>query len=398
MATTNIFGDLSTTKAKSKWSVSDFVSQRYNTRSKPSQTFAMSSGASQSDVMELDRVYRAIETETTRLKLDYDKIYREMDLKRKELKQDIDHMRTSGAKGQDLSLMHNADINLMSNQMRIVDSKRMLLGDRFKNIRDEKKLYMDKLKAEGKLIPDKTDINVVQATNTNSALAAAQAGTGQARPVVHSVSVSAPKDIIYHSNNEHPKVSLPEVIQQATNIVSTPTPTIEKEIIPEADVVVREDLRGNVKTLGEQQQEVSSIMQSRLQQTPEESLSADTVMGFDLKSSLNSMLLLGENVQEKMFINPNTGTYYIKAYRKDDNGKFTIEEPRYHNKSIIHIGAITIDTFRKQVKMALYDDAIPYELVTDNTNQPDFYTQEWADSKTTRFILDEDTCLRLQQA
>lgn len=412
----DLFGGSSNIKLNSKWNINQFLSNPGNYRSTYTNATATELGLSENVKQELDRAIRSIEVAYSKSSLDFDKIFRDLATRRKELKALMTELQAT-AKPVDIAALWGVESNLIVNQIRALENKQKIESEKFKQIREEKKLAKDK----GGVTETPSNTGVTNII-TNSPLATAQNLTssspkdiGVAVGSVPATAVVKTTDMFKQPIEEAKVIEHKEPIPIPTpnthdfkeyytgettaeqTVVETPSQT--RVEIEGGDQPISQDINGNVLvTVNDLQSSISDRVAKRLADRENILTDAKTITGYNYQHSLDTMVSKSIPHVEKLFICPHTGTYYTKAYTKDENGEFTKEIPNFPLKSITHIGQLSLNPLHKKANFYYYPDAKDYELVPDMSGAPEFYIKEWENPKTEKFKLDADTCQSLVDA
>ena len=418
-----LFGGDSDIKLNSKWNINTFLANPGNYRSTSSSSLQPANGGStlSSDLkLELDRSIKAIEMAYSKSTLDFDKIFRDLATRRKELKALMAELQAT-ARPADLAALWGVESNLIVNQLRALENKQKNESEKFKHIRDEKKLIRDKMGNDTGTGTNNGVTNII----TNNPLSAAEGLTKQAAsPMGYNIGTIASDAIIKPSEmfkREEPETiefkpsptvpplpakSEEPVMEETTaeqTVVKAPSISKEEPMKPtdmiDGDVVVQSTMTG-VKpiTVSDIQSNINSKLAERMAQRDNILSDVDTITGYNYQHSLDAITSKSQPHVEKLFICPATGEYYVKAYGKDSNGEFTREIPNFPLKSITHIGQLSLNPLHKKAQFYYYPDAKDYVLVENMDDAPQFYKDEWSDHKTDKFKLDFDTCQSLIDA
>jgi hypothetical protein len=350
------------------------------------QSFSETSGTplNRNDVMELDRTLKSIEAASNKSILEYERLYRELVQKRKELKATIEAMAGSAdAKG--LAELHQTDIDLMNIQLRLIDSKIKATQDKYKNIRDEKKMYIDKSKSSGVVESSVPTVNVqnvnnpIAYTGANSAMRNIVSGDAisSADVVTNTTSGSSLKEV-----SERPQATLDEVLHRDKESVS-----------------ISETITGTpTSTVAEHEVAVNSVISDRLKKLNDDNVSYGTKGPLDvhLDTSLNALKTKNVEKEEVMYIDKYTGRFYCKAFTRDEDGNFTVPMKEYAEPGVAIVGSgLKFSPVQKTVKPAFCENAFRYELVEDDTEMSDTYKAQWSKPNNDEFMIDSDTLKKI---
>lgn len=363
-----------------KWNANDFFS---GTATK-SYSSVVETGMSPEAKKDFDRAVREAELKFSKLDLDYDKLFQELTLRRKELKQLIEEYKMT-AKPQDVALFWNADITLMTTQLRLIESKQKLAESKFKNVREEKKMLKDNSK-EGATVNVNTQNNPVVASPITVA-SAPETGPVTIGGFDNSI-VKQPKAMIDVS----PSTSTVTVTRPSEEPPTTSETTVMRSPSVNSDIVVGSDLLGLEKvTIGDITSGQNERIMARLK-NKDSALNIGTTMNNSYNDSLNALIHKRKDIKEKMFLVLSDGSFYTKAYEKNpQTGVYDIPVTDYHYKSVTHLGEIKVNTVHKEVTTYYYPEPLNYEVVQDDSDMPIEYKNWWREPKAEKFRLTQDT-------
>lgn len=368
-------GDGNKPAFKSNFNINRYVS---NTAKQIASWSSTGQLPNKNDVIELDKTLKAIEANANKTILEYERLYRELVQKRSELKATIEAMAGSAdAKG--LAELHQTDIDLMNIQLRVIDSKIKASQDKFKNIRDEKKMYIDKSKSSG----------VVE----------------QVAPTVNLQNINSP--IAYTGNQDTARNIVSGDVISNTDVVTNTSSNSLKEISERQQATLDEVLNRNkesasitqnilgttTKTLSEHESQVSNVISERLNKLNDDKVSYGTKGPLDvhLDTSLNALKTKNVEKEEVMYIDKYTGRFYCKAFTKDENGDFTVPMKEYSEPGVAIVGSgLKFSPVQKTVKPAFCENAFRYELVEDDSDMSENYRAQWSKPDNDEFMVDSD--------
>ena len=417
---TDLFGVSTSPKLNSKWSISSFVS---NPRSR--STSVSVSGVSEDVQQELERSIKAIESSYSRSSLDFDKMFRDLTARRKELKMLLTKLEAT-AKPVDVAALWSVESSLIVNQIRALENKQKIESEKFKQIRDEKKLFKDKSPAAPADTNQEQNMNIMSnspiATVENlnraqnvvtpisignlpeSAVLTPTSMFKQVEEATRSVAKDLPKESVSEANKsvteENTRSGEPAVKHASTITNVEPENQIVGDVKPSEKVVIKDDeivttdMTGDtVVRVSDLQADINEKVRQRLARGKDKILSeTPTMTGYNYKHSLDTIETKSIPHVEKLFICPDTGEYYCRAYTMDEDGKYTKEIPNFPLKSITHIGQLSINPMHKKATFYYYPDPKDFVVVDSMDDAPEFYKQEWSDPKTEKFRLDGDVC------
>lgn len=428
--TTDLFGSTSnnTIKLNPKWSISQYLSSPSKYSS--SATSSNSDGISENIKLELERAINEINNKCNRSVMDFDKIFKDLATRRKELKSLLTELQAT-ARPADLAALWGVESNLIVNQLRALENKQKIESERFKHIRDEKKLAKERSGPSTE--PNGNNNGITNTIITNSPLATSETLT--ATPKTQGINIAnIPSDLLVRSTGkfeskndiepaqiiEHKeKVPLPiptsnndeVVVEQSSNPSEPSETTAEQTVVStpsltsnsgsggsDGDIVVTTDLTGlNQVTINDITKDMNQRVQNRLMHK-EEIMNTPTITGHKLTTSLNTIYSKSVPHKEVLFIAPD-GRYYTKAFTTDENGEYTKELTEFPLKSLTHINSISFNPARHTCQFYFYNtDNKEYRMVDDMSGAPQFYIDEWNKPKNDKYILDSDTVNALHEA
>ncbi len=415
MATTDLFGSGREIKLNSKWSIANYLSSPTGHRS---PSLSSQTANEQSDIIkqELERAINQINSTYNRSSMDFDKIFKDLSTRRKELKAFLTEVQVT-AKPVDIAALWGVESNLITSQMRALENKQKIEAERFKQIRDEKKLAKDRSStSDGN---NSNTNNGVTNIITNSPLSTSeQLASSNTRTTGIDIS-NIPSDLLMRTgskfntstNNtitdvtpsapqviEH-KETIPDNIIPTTDNVETTaeqtvvtTPSVENGNIGglEGETVVTTDITGlHPITVNDVVNGMNERVSKRLQQR-DETLNTKTMTGYSLNTSLQTLVAKSTPHKEKLYVAPD-GRYYVRAFEVDGDGNYTNEMTQYPYKSLTHLGSLSFSPLHHKVNYYYYPDPKDYELVDSMDSAPDFYKDEWNKPKNEKYVLDTDT-------
>lgn len=387
-------------KLDKKWNIGNFITSSYKTARGISVN-----GSDASDV-DLNKIIASINRDFGRNEKDYDSLYRELMLKRNETKKEVAEMKSNNAKYMDIISAQGNDINIMSTQLRILEDKQKLTSEKYKTIQAEKKLWKD-LQAKNDTSNDKPAVNNFI---TNSPLSVGQMANGggigantpktisleslgalpvneykQSEDFLKPIAENANKELEEAKNEES---SEKELAKSSNNVVNN----IVNNPIPGSEIAVSKDLFGNVtKTVADQLDEKMDIVKARFARK-DALLTEHNGLGHDYSTSIDNLVMKKTPHQVRLFVNPDTGRFWEKAFTRDTDGNYTIEAKAYHPRGITHLGDLQFDIVARKV-VTYYDDTpIDFEIDRNENHMGEFYMNEWNDPKNDKFSIPNDIC------
>lgn len=382
-----------------KWNISNFVSNSvYKT--------ASGKTVNGKDVQSVDllKAIANIEKDSLKLEKEYDQIYREMVLKRNQLKKTLDIMEAQNAKYQDIASMHGIDVQLMRNQLAVIESKQKLKSEKYKNIRDERKSYEVKSS-------DSDNQNTQQVIVANSPLAVAQAvRPGNIAPITYSAPASqsvithnpVTEDEVLKAVKEQTKsLETADVVKndEVFNMGVEPTErsssndidTIKEVIQSKTDTTpIKKDMFNRpVETMSDKALKNLDIIKSRLEHE-DELLERPNMLEHSYKRSLDNIEAKNTPHKVVLYINPDSGQFYEKAFTLDSAGEYTVPYDVYHPRSVTHLGSLDIDAKNKMVTTYFGTEPIEFRIDRNDYHVPEFYENEWSDSKNDKYLLPDN--------
>lgn len=378
-------------KLDKKWNIGNFITSSYKTAR------GISVNGNEASDVDLNKIIASINRDFGRNEKDYDSLYRELMLKRNETKKEVAEMKASNAKFMDIISAQGNDINIMNTQLRVLEDKQKLTSEKYKTIQAEKKLWKD-MQAKTDVSSDKPAVNNFI---TNSPLSVGQMASAAVAQVPRTVPIASIgalpvneykqsedflKPIAENANKELEEVqaNAEKELAKSSQIISAP--------IPGSDIAVSKDLFGNTtKTVADQLDEKMDVVRARLAR--KDVLMKDhNGLGHDYTTSIDNLVMNKTPHEVRLFVNPDTGRFWEKAFTRDAEGKYTIEAKEYHPRGIVHLGDLQFDIAAKKV-VTYYDDTpIDFELDRNENHMGEFYMKEWNDPKNDKFAVPTDLC------
>ena len=405
-----LFGGSSPDLVK-KWNLSSFISEdspRIQSNSTPS-------GLPEIKLSDLNKNIKQINLNMSKLSMEYDKLFRKFGFKSADLKKYIKVLLERDDIGETLSALENSDINILINQMRIIENKTKLESERFKQIRDEKKLQLDILKASGAAIDNSgTQVNVQQ----NSPIAVASMTGRNTNPGTIDLGSISNVPVIEHQSATT-NIKIPEgtkEVVEPVNPESIPNNFVSSELKYEANkmetgdgninpispakstldamknIVVAADNFNETTTVADIHKNSVDIMMERMQNKDNMLKNNTNLLGHNLNTSLAGIKMKKTPHTRVLFVNVDDGTFYEKGFYLNKDGTVGPELPAdsFIPRSVTHLGELEFDTVNREVTTYYEDTSIPYKLVTTSSGMGEFYNNEWNNNKTDKYRISED--------
>lgn len=358
-------------KINHRWNIDNFVIGSGN-RSRGNRD------VNDEDKFELNANIKKIEQAFSTGKSDLDAVVREIKNKRKEIRA---RFKTLESDPENEATFHKMDVDLIMSQVRIIESKVKFAADKFKQIRDEKKLSIDK----NPKVPE-TQINVNQQNNPLSNQVPVT------NPTLMRVATLDPSAVISGASRydvpENASIEHKPIIDIPCTAGADGGRGAQSSVENEPVVTVR-TLHGDVMETTDDVNDARKVkVLKRLANQDEAFDQMKSVQGIDFKRSIDAIVNKTKNLSKKMFIDPNSGTYYIRTFEETDGGSIPCSTEIFD--SILHIGLPEFNSKNKTVKTQYEDESIPYEIIEDNTQMPSYYKDSWKDPSVRRFILSEE--------
>lgn len=225
--TTDFFGSPNSDEIKisGKWSITNYLSGNTNKNTSILNPASGSSSMPEEIRMELEKAIAAINASYNKSYTNFDKVFRDLATKRKELKALLTELQAT-ARPVDLAALWSVESNLISTQLKAVENMYKVESERFKQLRDEKKLAKERM---GGSAPSETNTGGITNINVNSPLATSNtldAANGSSPNTVNLGVVDPSMLMLNKSKFEQPK------IEEVKPIELPPIPTVEKEPEP----------------------------------------------------------------------------------------------------------------------------------------------------------------------
>lgn len=408
-----LFGGSSPDLVK-KWNLSSFISE--DSPRIQNTTSNVTSSLPEIRLTDLNKNIKQINLNMSKLSMEYDKLFRKFGFKSADLKKYIKVLLERDDIGETLSALENSDINILINQMRIIEDKTKLESERFKQIRDEKKLQLDILKANGTAVDNSgTQVNVQQ----NSPIAVASMAGRSVTPNTIDIGAINNVPVIEHQNMEA-KIQVPESSKEPVTNEAIPSNFISNDLQYEAKkmettdinptspakstldamkkVVVAADNFNETTTLADIHKNSVDIMLERMNNKETMLKNNTNLLGHNLNTSLAGIKMKKTPHTRIIYVNVDDGTFYEKGFYLNQDGSIGAELPKdsFIPRSVTHMGELEFDTVNREVTTYYEDTAIPYRLVTTSAGMGEFYNNEWNDNKTDKYRIPEDVLVVLR--
>lgn len=356
-------------KINHRWNIDNFVVGSGN-RSRGNRD------NSDEDKFELNANIKKIEQAFSTGKSDLDAVVREIKNKRKEIRARFKALESDP---ENEATFHKMDVDLLMSQVRIIESKVKFAADKFKQVRDEKKLCIDK----NPKVPE-TQINVNQQNNPlSNQVPTTNGAVVRVATLDPSVIVGAKSRYEEPTTLEHkPIIDIPCGDRADGGSVA------QTSVIDEPVVTTR-SFNGDVMETTDDINDARKLkVMSRLANQDQAFNDMKSVQGIDFKRSISAIVNKTKVLSKKMFVNSNDGTYYIRTYEDNDGTPIPCTTETFD--SLLHIGLPEFNSKNKTVKTQYEDESIPYEIVDDISDMPDYYRESWRDPSVRRFILSDE--------
>lgn len=402
----DLFGNMTDPKVNKKFQIYRFTSGNRNNKS----PFQEGRTGTKADNALLERSIKEIESSSAKLLMEYDRIYKEMMVKRKQLNQEAAEMK-GVAKGEVLAMFHKADIDLLNSAVRVIDSKASAISNKIKALREERKFYIDRTKPVATAESGNPNVNTT-GVGFNSPLVVVNQDRNQMAGA-HVVSRTVPRSaeeivdvdmgaIDYSDKKE--EVALPmspmekyqtlqkEAVEIGNASENQPIDTpLNEPVRSFDDTIVSMDATGTIKkTVNDLQKENLEKINARLLSGNEFNSDYHTRLGHDYNRSIKAMKQADAKIEHHMFIDPDSGMYYMKGFTRDDNNNL-VEYDDYDPMGLPHIGTIKFNGSKPECKIQFSQDAIPYHVVNGISDMSDFYKSEWSKPNANQFVIDNES-------
>lgn len=406
--------DLSTNSSNlPRWNINNFL----NT-SKKREVYIGTKDIPKEDVAELDKVIRTIDVEYNRISSELDRQYKDLTSIESQLRKRIEAFNKMGEPGEVEIQYRKMALDIVTARTKISMEKAKLYESKIKQVREERKLMYDKNKGNSSLITEQKTNGTTPIDVANSIQNVGMGGLGVTVPA-HILSNLATRNM----NNQAPSVTdnkvVPEVKSSdivldkevkkggdgstSTFLVENGTKTTESnnnDIKPisaskirGSDVVINPNglniATTETVTVGDQYSKNLELIKARENCKNVLLKNQSGLMGSSMNRSLNSLITNSKNIKEILYVDKNTGRYWIEGYEVGEDGSMT-KSDTYLPKSILHIGKIRFDVKNQLVKTTHYDDSIHYEI-SDDSKMGEFYEKEWSKDSSNQFILENST-------
>lgn len=374
----NVFTSDKQTEMKRKFNLSTYISPKMQQNLKKSNTLISNMEAQ--DAIALNRSISEIESTINKSIAEYDRISLQLKDKSKVINT---YLKENGdlIKGEVVVLFHKADIDLLNAQLAVIDRKVKAGIDKAKAIRDEKKLYFDKQ-------PKTTAVTeqVVQTTQPNQPAASPLSLVTYENQPQQLMTGRVQQD--YNPAKTHiVEVSDGDIKNHDASISTSTTPSVIQE--PSAKALSY-DAQGNVVyTTKDLQNQSQNLINERLKHIDEDP-NFSTGIGADYKHTLAKVRQDSQNVSYELFVSPNEGKYYLKAFTTDQQGNKN-EYKDMVPLGLDVLGKIKLNPYKPIATPEFYTNQLPVNVVNDVSDMPEFYKQEWETPGSHKFLIDSES-------
>lgn len=386
-----------------RWNINNFI----NT-SRKREIYIGSKDIPKEDVVELDKVIRTIDVEFNRITSELDRQSKELTSIESQLKKRIDSFNKMGEPGEVEIQYRKMSLDIITAKTKIAMEKSKLYESKIKQIREERKLMYDKLKNSGGI--------VTEATNTNGTSPVAIANSIE-NVGLNNMGISVPNHILANlalknagtttptitTNNVVPEVKKEDIkLEPKGDDGSSTTFQVDKNMVHK-DEINNSDMEINsnalkiktteTKSIGDQYEKNMQLVKSRESCKGTLLKNQSGVMGSKMTTALNSLISNTQNIKEVLYVDKNTGKYWIKGFEVNSETGEMKESKNYNPKSVMHIGRVRFDVKNQLAKTSHYDDSISY-VIANESDMGSFYSNEWNKESSRQYIL-EDSVLEL---
>lgn len=282
----NNFASLQTSNNRMRWNINQFVT--HSNRRK--HTYISTNDLDDKDAAELDKICRTMELEYAKVYTEYEQALKDLNIMSSQLKQRIEKFSSSGEPGEVEIQYRKMDMDIISTKIKISESKNKLFESKLKQIREERKLMFDRMKAAGKL--NNIGTNVQDVSSMPGYLQVANDTSTQQRGVGISPELANLIKVQMINNQDVPKkiVNGVQVISTDPQPLTVVNQTNQESSVKEAEVEVVDD--GNTFQVKQTtQQPTSNDIVSKAESNTEEettvkqSLYDKLIEGFELNPS-----------------------------------------------------------------------------------------------------------------
>ncbi|MGL5315669.1 MAG: hypothetical protein ACRC92_20610 [Peptostreptococcaceae bacterium] len=390
-----------------KWNIGNVIQGKISGSMGSKSIYTAAKDLNDKDAYELDRVLRTVDLEFSKITLEFDRLSRDLTSMSSQLKKRISAFSEMGEPGEVEIQYRKMEMDLVIAKSRLIEQKSKIFESKLKQSRDERKLFLDKLKAAnsggGTSVVEQQALASGNPTSPVTVLSMAQQTNGNATAFGIPLSAYKPSQqvVIKADKGEGVTTQQPQAdatFQVSSQQQSTPTPVVTQQPVLQRteDVPLSTANFGVVKsdtpTLNSVQTENARLIEQRLANKEKIFDNTEGIMKSTLKRSLNSVVNSSLDVKEVLYVDKNTGRFWVEGFVDSPQGLTKLES--YEPKSILHIGKIRFDAKNKVCKTVHYEGNIPYEI-SDESQMPDFYVKQWTKDHADSVILPEEVLERI---
>ena len=355
------------------------------------------------DIQQLDQVIRLIDAEFNKITSELSRQEKSLTVIESQLNKRIDKFSDLGEPGEIEIQYRKMALDIISAKTKISMEKAKLYESKIKQMREERKAIYDKNKGNAPVVSETSTENLanpigvangIQNTGFNTI------GVNIPQYVVSNLKTMKPAETPQANTTQEPVgASKPQVTQEVKGDGSSPatfqvaeegraTPVVEvankDEVINPNSVNIATE---NTITVQDQYQKNLELIKIRERNKETLLRNQEGVLGAKMIRSLDSLVSNVEKPEERLFVDKDSGKFWIEGFVKDENGN-RVKSDSYIHKSVMHIGKVRFDVKNHLAKTSHYDESIPFEIV-DESSMPEFYVKEWNKESSQRYLLDE---------
>lgn len=403
MALLDLLNKGSSKSLSSKWSISVFTGKKKN-KYVPSNEIT---GLPKEDVIELTMEIAQLQQALSKYIASNERKGSSVRTSLTELEMYIKELKDSNARPDFVTSAYSTKSDLLKTMDKFDDNNWKATLDAVKTKKDIRKYYFDKNKVAGTATP-------VEAVQTQAGGAVGTMvnvypnGIGsQTSTEMRSFNPSVykpPLEVVAQPTNftadqVRSVMDAAESVKEVVNATPQPGVTVEEAQptvtdnlkIYDSNITVQEGLLPNQNVSANAlNNEALKLYEQRKNMNLENA--GATELGHDYRTSINGMMSKADDIEPIMYINQIDGSYYIKAYYRNEDG--TVDEsreyPYYNYPSLLHIEKLEMAPSGDKIKCFAYKQGLKYKFVDNNEDMPQVYKNYWKLPENQNYYIPEN--------
>lgn len=386
--------DISSNSSSNRWNINSFLNS-----GKRKEIIINNKEIPKEDIQQLDQVLKVIDAEFNKITSEFNKQEKNLNLIETQLNKRIDKFSDLGEPGEIEIQYRKMALDIIAAKTKLSIEKAKLYESKIKQMREERKAIYDKNKGNAPVVTETSAENMnnpIGVANGIQNVGFGNMGVNLPQHIVQTFKTMKPESTSVETRDSKPITQEVKGDGSSTSTFQVETPEVKTQVtqptvIDNANEVINPNsvniLTENSVTVADQYQKNLELIKIRERNKETLLKNQEGVLGAKMSRSLNSLVSNVEKPEEVLFVDRETGRFWMEGFTRDENGN-RIKSKTYLPKSVMHIGKVRFDVKNHLAKTSHYDDSIPFEIV-DDSNMPSFYVNEWNKESSQRYILDE---------